>query len=447
MRSARGTTWRLLLAVALVLCACLALTAGIAGADSSFTLTVTLAGDGAGSVASTPSGINCPTTCSVSFPAGNAVTLTPTPASGSRFAHWSGACTGTGACSVPMTADAAVTATFVPQEQLSVAKGGSGSGSVTSSPGGISCGSTCSAPFDRGSTVTLTANAGSSSRFTGWSGGCTGTATTCKVTMTTSQAVTASFLATPALKVSFTGTGLGKVTSSPAGIDCGTACTHNYDQGTKVALTPAPVAGSRFVSWSGGGCARAVPCVVTVTTGTQVIAKFNRQVALSITKTGSGTGTVVSSPRGIDCGTRCVAVFDVGTKVRLGDRADRDMRFGGWSGGGCAGTLACTLTLTGPTTVSAEFTPLLHTPITRITHIRTHRRHGHHRGRVTVFFAGSGKFAPLTFKCKLGHRRWKRCTSPKTYRHVRRGRHTIKVKAIDSHGVADPTPAKVTFHL
>jgi hypothetical protein len=66
---------------------------------------------------------------------------------------------------------------------------------------------------------------------------------------------------------------------------------------------------------------------------------------------------------------------------------------------------------------------------------------------VTVWFSGSGRFGPITFKCKLGHRRYKRCTSPKTYRHVRRGRHTIKVKAIDAHGVADPTPARVTFHL
>jgi lysophospholipase L1-like esterase len=75
-------------------------------------LTVIKAGSGSGTVTSSPSGINCGSTCSASFTSGAVVTLTATAASGSTFAGWNGACTGMGACTVSMTASRNVTATF-----------------------------------------------------------------------------------------------------------------------------------------------------------------------------------------------------------------------------------------------------------------------------------------------------------------------------------------------
>jgi photosystem II stability/assembly factor-like uncharacterized protein len=79
---------------------------------ASFALTVTEAGTGTGTVTSSPAGISCPTTCSASFASGTMVTLNETPGMGATFTGWSGACTGTGACSVTMSAAEAVTATF-----------------------------------------------------------------------------------------------------------------------------------------------------------------------------------------------------------------------------------------------------------------------------------------------------------------------------------------------
>ncbi|HEU5320764.1 MAG TPA: choice-of-anchor D domain-containing protein, partial [Methylomirabilota bacterium] len=74
-------------------------------------LTVTRAGTGTGTVTSSPSGINCGTTCSASFT--TSVTLSALPASGSTFAGWSGGgCSGTGTCSLTLTANTGVTATF-----------------------------------------------------------------------------------------------------------------------------------------------------------------------------------------------------------------------------------------------------------------------------------------------------------------------------------------------
>jgi uncharacterized delta-60 repeat protein len=80
---------------------------------------------------------------------------------------------------------------------LSVARAGSGAGSVQSAPGGVDCGGTCTGKFDDASAVTLTAAPAAGSTFGGWSGaGCSGTAP-CTVTMSADQAVTASFAGSP----------------------------------------------------------------------------------------------------------------------------------------------------------------------------------------------------------------------------------------------------------
>jgi List-Bact-rpt repeat protein/PASTA domain-containing protein len=79
---------------------------------SSYTLTVSRAGSGSGTVTSSPAGISCGSTCSHAFAVRSNVALTATPASGSTFTGWSGACTGTGTCSVGINAARTVTATF-----------------------------------------------------------------------------------------------------------------------------------------------------------------------------------------------------------------------------------------------------------------------------------------------------------------------------------------------
>ena len=85
----------------------------------------------------------------------------------------------------------------VVRPQVNVTRNGTGSGTVTSSPGGINCGNTCSAGFAPGTNVTLTATPTSGSVFGGWSGGgCSGTATTCSLTLTASVPVTATFNST-----------------------------------------------------------------------------------------------------------------------------------------------------------------------------------------------------------------------------------------------------------
>jgi uncharacterized repeat protein (TIGR02543 family) len=238
--------------------------------STSFTLSVSKAGTGSGTVSSAPAGISCGATCVATFVSGQQVTLTASAAAGSTFTGWSGACTGTGACTVTMSANRAVTATFSPTFTLTVSK--TGTGTVTSSPAGINCGSTCSAVYGSGQQVTLTASAGAGYTFTGWSGACTGTGA-CTVTMSANRSVTATFKAAFTLTVTKAGTGTGTVTSSPAGISCGTSCTADYLSGQKVTLTQSAASGSRFTGWS-GACSGSGKCTVTMNAAQSVGATF-----------------------------------------------------------------------------------------------------------------------------------------------------------------------------
>jgi hypothetical protein len=153
-------------------------------APNTFTMTVTLAGTGSGTVTSTPAGISCPTTCNFDFTNGQSVTLTPTPALGSAFTGWSGACTGLGTCTVTMDAAKNVTATFQPTFTLTVTAPAPGTGTITSNVGGLVCppSGTCAVSFVTGTLVTLTATPATGYAFGGWTGACLGTGT-CVVTV------------------------------------------------------------------------------------------------------------------------------------------------------------------------------------------------------------------------------------------------------------------------
>ena len=172
----------------------------ILGTTPLFTLSVSLSGTGSGTVTSNTDGINCLPDCSFGYTSGTDVTLTATADSGSDFTGWTGAgCSGTGNCTVSMDQARSVDAEFTntsptpTTRTLNVVKSGGGSGTVTSEPAGISCGSDCSAGFPHGTGVTLTATPASGSTFAGWDGeGCSGTGT-CTLAMDQAREVTATF--------------------------------------------------------------------------------------------------------------------------------------------------------------------------------------------------------------------------------------------------------------
>jgi hypothetical protein len=87
-------------------------TANFTAQATKYTLRVRKQGRGSGTVTSTPAGIACGSDCRESFASGTSVNLSAIPASGSTFRGWTGACSGTGACTVTLTESTTVTATF-----------------------------------------------------------------------------------------------------------------------------------------------------------------------------------------------------------------------------------------------------------------------------------------------------------------------------------------------
>ncbi len=77
---------------------------------------------------------------------------------------------------------------------------------------------------------------------------------------------------------------------------------------------------------------------------------------LTVTRFGSGTGTVTSNPPGIQCGATCSADFADGTTVTLTAAASAGSLFAGWSGA-CAGNGSCVVTMSAARTVNAQFDP------------------------------------------------------------------------------------------
>ncbi|MTW23166.1 InlB B-repeat-containing protein [Allochromatium palmeri] len=205
-----------------------------------------------------------------------------------------------------------------------------GQGTITSSPSGIDCGSTCFTNFESGTIVTLSATPDIGYQFDGWSGACSGTQE-CTVSMEQNQTVLAQFSATAQPKVytlNVTKTGLGTVTSSPAGIDCGFDCSESYAEGTTVQLSPLPESGYRFVGWS-GVCSGTGQCSVSMNQNQTVTATFEpsgtcpHETTLNLSQQTVHDSQRFSACDTITAGSQFVVaptgqvIFEAGTRIQL----------------------------------------------------------------------------------------------------------------------------------
>ena len=137
--------------------------------------------------------------CVVAEANGSAVTVTAVPNAGSLVTRWVGCTSSTATTCVvdPLNGPKAVAAYFGPTH-MPVTVAVLGSGTVAAPLGGavtnaISCGVDCTGAVTPGGTITLTATAASGSKFLGWSGACTGTATCVLTNVTSAKSVAASF--------------------------------------------------------------------------------------------------------------------------------------------------------------------------------------------------------------------------------------------------------------
>jgi alpha-tubulin suppressor-like RCC1 family protein len=346
------------------------------------TVTITGTGNGTGLILVTPNGASCTSTagqlsgiCEVPAPYGSTVTLTPAPATGAEFTGWSGACSGTGECTLVMDQARAVTATFtILKRDLGVDPAGTGSGTITANPSGISCtaaagqaSGSCFAQYDHATQVTLTAAPATGSIFVGWSGTCSGTGA-CVVAMTEARSIVATFtLVQWPLVVTLSGEGAGSVNSAPAGIACtGTlggmtgTCTASFPHGTTVVLTATPGATMTFAGWS-GDCTGTGPCTVVMDRQREVTATVVPPTyPLTVTFAGNASGSVSFVPSRPQCLSSCVRDFPVGSTVTI--TAQNFAFFGvSTSLNGCTpfssgfSTASCSVVMDGPRSVTATF--------------------------------------------------------------------------------------------
>ncbi|AMW06338.1 hypothetical protein GEMMAAP_19225 [Gemmatimonas phototrophica] len=245
---------------------------------------------------------------------------------------------------------------------ITAGTGSSGTGTVVSVPAGLNCAisgtttsGTCTASFPGDASVSLTMTTGSSTSFVGWGGDCSG-ASACTFATSQPRAVSATLRAFRTLTVTGIGPGNGSITAPGNVINCtwqfgstsSGPCTAQIPDGTQITLTAAAQANSRFAGWR-GDCAAAtgLTCTLTMSANRSVQADFGQLAVYRISAgTGTGNGSVLSSPAGINCtvtgtavsGTCSMAVLP-GTVVSLSAQGSGGSTFRQW-GGTCGGATA-----------------------------------------------------------------------------------------------------------
>jgi uncharacterized repeat protein (TIGR02543 family) len=234
---------------------------------------------------------------------------------------------------------------------------------MTSDVGGIDCndgGGTCTQNYDNGTPVTLTATPNTNATFVGWSGACSGTSSTCQVTMDQARDVTATF-ATPTVTLTVHITGNG-ATLTTDGFACeASTCTKDYAGGTAVTLAETPAADSSFVGWSGDCSGTGTTCDLTMSQDRDVTATFssntpNPTLTVRLAGVGHGRADSTSDP-GIACGADCVETYTNGQVVTLAAKAKKGSAFKSFTGCDSVQGKTCTVTLDTDRTVVVTFDP------------------------------------------------------------------------------------------
>lgn len=243
---------------------------------------ITGTGTNAEIVVSSPGGIDCGTNCKSNFDLASTVKLVAgTSDPNVVFVQWivDGELSSTSSLlSVTMDKPHVVYAVFnfkdQPKKYLSVSRVGSKTATITSLPAGlINCGLVCAGLFDPGTAIQLTANTGTNEYLEKWVVNNVDYPASpdhsISLTMDQDQNVVAVFVAYPTHTLTINRTGSGKITSQPAGIDCGTTCQYAFIEnppGTplQVTLTAAPIGSAQFTGWDLGGGVTSIQPEITV---------------------------------------------------------------------------------------------------------------------------------------------------------------------------------------
>ncbi|MCB0086083.1 MAG: InlB B-repeat-containing protein, partial [Caldilineaceae bacterium] len=277
---------------------------------------------------------------------GQTVTLSAAPATGWRFAGWSGALTGIqNPTALTATVSQAITATFVKESYL-LRLDTIGEGQVAVQPIMVAY------PFN--TIVTVTATPKADWVFAGWEGDHEGSTNPIQITMDRAKAITAIFttkMVTASYTVSTVVSGEGTLTRSPD--------APSYTGGATVTLTATAASGWLFDGWQGlAGTSN--PATIIVTRNRVITATFIplRHV---ITTAVVGNGAVTRAPDAAD--------YPHGTIVTVTANAAPGWRFAGWQGDGTGIEPSLTLTVDQDLHLTATFVEALPDSYTLLTNV------------------------------------------------------------------------------
>jgi uncharacterized repeat protein (TIGR01451 family) len=164
------------------------------------------------------------------------------------------------------------------------------------------------------------------------------------------------------LTITKLGSGSGTIVStSYTGINCGTDCYEFYGSPVDVILSATASLDSAFTGWGGYCNGTVMTCTVSMTDDRDVTAYFTLVYTATVAKEGNGSGSVTSSPAGIDCGAICSASFYSNTVVTLTAAVDTGSQFSGWTGDCAADGLDCITTLSAAKDITATFALITYT--------------------------------------------------------------------------------------
>ncbi len=257
------------------------------------------------------------------YESGETAYVTATADANSVFTGWSGNCSGTvSPFELIMNRDKSCTATFAEARTLTITTSGTGSGTV----GG-------DGKYALGSTATATAVADSGSKFTGWSGDCTGTSSPVNVVMDADKACNANFEVAWYLTVNTNGSGTGTVTGEGLYVD-----------GETASVSAVPDSNSLFIGWSGDCSGTTSPVDIVMNGAKTCTATFMLKRTLSISTSGTGDGSVTGA-----------GIYADGTTASVSAIAADGSKFMGWSGDCTGTTTPVSVLMDGDKTCDARF--------------------------------------------------------------------------------------------
>ena len=259
------------------------------------------------------------------------VTVTADPDAGYQVDAWSGACSGDGtSCTLTMDADKTASVTFERVYTLTVSAGSNGT--TSPAPGAHTYGD--------GDSVTVTASPDSGYRVSAWSGACSGSGTSCTLTMDADKTASVTFEVRPVctmrtLEVSAGSNG----TTTPA------PGRHSYCDDDEVTVTADPDAGYQVDAWGDDCSGDGSSCTLTMDANKTASVTFERVYTLTVSAGSNGT----TSPAP---GAHTYGDGDGATVTAI---PDTNYRVDEW-GGDCSGSgTSCTLTMDADKTASVTF--------------------------------------------------------------------------------------------